>query len=235
VGRRQDRVNEFVLKAGSGKASGMAFDLAKIDEVPKFAQSVISSHPDLDCVVLNAGIQYVMDFSKPKTVDISKITHEITVNYIAMVAITHAFMPFFLSKPGEKGLLYTTTSLMSVPYPMVLNYSASKAALHSFIMSVREQLKESNVTGINLVELVTPLVQTELHDGQPGWEPGFNPGMPVKDFVDEALKGFATKEEVVAVGHAKMVYDEFEVERSKRVRPAWEMAKKGLGKAHRFD
>lgn len=49
---------------------------------------------------------------------------------------------------------------MSVPYPMVLNYSASKAALHSFILSVREQLKQKPDQKINLVELVTPLVQS---------------------------------------------------------------------------
>lgn len=48
-----------------------------------------------------------------------------------------------------------------MPYPMVLNYSASKAALHSFIISVREQLKQNPGQNINLVELVTPLVQSK--------------------------------------------------------------------------
>ena len=39
-----------------------------------------------------------MDFSKPHTVDIGKIQHEITVNYVSMVALTQAFMPFFLGR-----------------------------------------------------------------------------------------------------------------------------------------
>ena len=60
--------------------------------------SIIKSHPDLDAIFLNAGVQYVMDFSKPHTVDISKIQNEVTINYISMVALTHAFMPFFQSK-----------------------------------------------------------------------------------------------------------------------------------------
>ena len=42
-----------------------------------------------------------MDFSKPHTVDIGKIQHEITVNYVSMVALTHAFIPFFQSKANQ--------------------------------------------------------------------------------------------------------------------------------------
>ena len=60
--------------------------------------SITKAHPDLDCVFLNAGVQYVMDFSKPQTVDMGKIQYEILVNYVSMVALTHAFMPFFQSK-----------------------------------------------------------------------------------------------------------------------------------------
>jgi short-subunit dehydrogenase len=56
----------------------------------------------------------------------------------------------------------TTTSLMSMPYPMVFNYSASKAALHSFILSMREQLKQKPECRIKVTELVTPLVQSKF-------------------------------------------------------------------------
>lgn len=119
VGRRQDRLDAFVAKAGSCKASAAAFDLANLEGIPSFAQrwrftsrpaslpktlllnecqSITKSHPDLDSVFLNAGVQYVMDFSKPHTVDIGRIQHEMTVNYLSFVALTHAFMPFFQRK-----------------------------------------------------------------------------------------------------------------------------------------
>jgi short-subunit dehydrogenase len=42
-----------------------------------------------------------MDFSKPQTVDLAKIQHEMTVNYISMVALTHAFVPFFQEKAAR--------------------------------------------------------------------------------------------------------------------------------------
>jgi len=59
--------------------------------------------------------------------------------------------------------------------------------------------------------------------------------MPVDAFVDEALKGVEQKLPVIAVGHAAQVYAEFEAEKDKRVAPNWEIAKKNLGTAHRFD
>ncbi|KAI0379430.1 NADP-dependent dehydrogenase-like protein [Hypomontagnella monticulosa] len=237
VGRRQSRLDSFVSAHGSSKAAGVAFDIAEIAKIPSFAETVIKQHPDLDCIVLNAGVQYVMDFSKPHTVDMAKIQNEININYIAMVGITHAFMPFFQANSINKevAFIYTTTSLMSMPYPMVLNYSASKAALHAFIICIREQFKQKPESKINTVELVVPLVQTELHDGQPGWSPDFNPGMPVKQFVSESIAGFEAKEETVAIGQAKQIFDEFELEKGRRVGPVWEMIKKNMGKAHTFD
>jgi NADP-dependent 3-hydroxy acid dehydrogenase YdfG len=38
VGRRQDRLDSFVAKAGEGKASGVALDIAAIDKIPAFAK-----------------------------------------------------------------------------------------------------------------------------------------------------------------------------------------------------
>ncbi|KAL2163801.1 hypothetical protein VTH06DRAFT_5860 [Thermothelomyces fergusii] len=239
VGRRRDRLDSFVAANANapGNAWGEPLDISALDQIPDFAKRITAAHPDLDCVFLNAGIQYVMDFSKPWTVDLANIQREITVNYVSMVALTHAFVPFFQEKAAKQekvAFLYTTTSLMSLPYPMTLNYSASKAALHSFLLSIREQFRHAGQE-IGVLELVTPLVQTELHNGQPGWGPDFNPGMPVDVFVREALAGFAAGEETVAVGQARAVFDEFEAEKGRRVGPVWANIRKAMGKAHTFD
>ncbi|KAF2204388.1 NADP-dependent dehydrogenase-like protein [Delitschia confertaspora ATCC 74209] len=234
VGRRQERLDSLAAETGVATAQ---FDIGKVNEIPAFAESITKNHSDLDVIFLNAGVQYVMDFSKPHTVDITKITHEVTVNYISMVALTHAFMPFFQAKSTAQDVafIYTSTSLISLPYPMVLDYCASKAALHSFILSVREQLKQNPDQRILLSELITPLVQTELHDGQPGWGGDFNPGMPAAAFVEECLIGINQKQEVVAVGPAAGVYAEFEEAKDKRVGPQWQFFKKALAGAHQLD
>jgi NADP-dependent 3-hydroxy acid dehydrogenase YdfG len=36
IGRRQERLDDFVAQHGSEKASGIAFDIEKLDEIPAF-------------------------------------------------------------------------------------------------------------------------------------------------------------------------------------------------------
>lgn len=37
VGRRKDRLDQFVAKHGAAKADSVVFDIADIDKIPKFA------------------------------------------------------------------------------------------------------------------------------------------------------------------------------------------------------
>lgn len=67
-------------------------------------------------------------------------------------------------------------------------YSASKAALDVFVMCLREQLRDTNVT----VQHISPgPVQTELHDAEMGKEAGSKFGMPMRDFVSEVAAGLS--------------------------------------------
>jgi NADP-dependent 3-hydroxy acid dehydrogenase YdfG len=38
VGRRQERLDEFVQTHGDKKADGVAFDITRLDEIPKFVE-----------------------------------------------------------------------------------------------------------------------------------------------------------------------------------------------------
>jgi short-subunit dehydrogenase involved in D-alanine esterification of teichoic acids len=58
--------------------------------------------------------------------------------------------------PVSSGLAFTHS-------PWVPSYGATKAALHSFTASLRVQLKATNV---NVIEVIPPLVESELHDGK---------------------------------------------------------------------
>lgn len=76
-------------------------------------------------------------------------------------------------------------------------YGASKAALESFILSLREQLRETRVT----VQQISPgPVQTEIHDAHSGKEVGRKFGMPIEDFVKESWAGLVDGEEDIYPG-----------------------------------
>jgi short-subunit dehydrogenase involved in D-alanine esterification of teichoic acids len=196
VGRRKDRLDEFVRTHGSDKASSAVFDIAETNKIPGFAREIATAYPDLDCVFLNAGVQRRYDFSRPHTVDLAGFDLEMKVNYSSFVALTHAFLPDLLKKP-DAGVIYTTSNLSMVPAGPMPSYSASKAALSAFILCLREQLRG---TRVKVIELSPPLVQTELHDAEMGPDVGRKMGMPVDVFADLAYQGLAAGKDQVVIG-----------------------------------
>lgn len=104
VGRRKDRLDEFVAKHGD-KAKSISFDIGDTEKASQFAADVIESSPDIDCVFLNAGYQRKHDFAKPESVDIKGFIHETHVNFISFVVLTHAFLPHLLKKKQETSFI----------------------------------------------------------------------------------------------------------------------------------
>ena len=130
TGRRKEKLEQFVQQHGNDKASAVPMDITNIDEIPGFAtklvfpeasceprvaacdhdimlmfDSVIKTHPDLDCLILNAGIQRLVDFTKPETLDMSSIQNEFNTNYISYIALTKAFLPFLQAKEEVSALI----------------------------------------------------------------------------------------------------------------------------------
>jgi short-subunit dehydrogenase involved in D-alanine esterification of teichoic acids len=184
VGRRRERLDAIVNKHGHGKVQAVTFDITDLAGIPNFVTNIMESNEDVDCIIMNSGIQRKADFSKPESIDMNVINEEFTVNYLAPLALTKAFLPALQSRETESCLMYTTSGLALVPIPRCSNYCASKAAMHHFILCLREQLKGTNV---NVVELLPPAVQTELHDAkhQPDIKDGGSIGMPLAQFTDE--------------------------------------------------
>jgi len=209
VGRRKEKLEEFVHKHGKDKATAVPFDITEMEKIPNFVTNITKTYPDLDCIFMNSGIQRSFDFSKPESVDISVVQTELTTNYLSYLALTLGFLPFLQNKDQESSIIYTTSGLALVPLVRCPNYCASKAALHHFILCLREQLKDSPV---KVIELFPPAVQTELHDEkhQPSIKNGRQIGMPLDQFTEEAHAGLAQGKDQVAVGTAKSAFNQFE-------------------------
>ena len=212
VGRRKERLEELVHEYGHDKVSAVPFDITKMNAISAFAFNVIGTHDDLDCIVLNSGIQRKVDFSKPEDVDMDVINEEVVTNYLSQVAITKAFLPFLMNKSTETALVYTSSGLSLVPMLRCMNYCASKAALHQFVLSLRVQLL---TTKVKVVELFPPAVQTELHDAkhQPDIKNGSEMGMPLDDFIEETYQGLAGGFEQIPIGRSKSSFQAFEMKR----------------------
>jgi short-subunit dehydrogenase involved in D-alanine esterification of teichoic acids len=80
-------------------------------------------------------------------------------------------------------------------------YCATKAALRSFTLSLRHQLR---ATSVRVVELSPPAVSTELHDYM--GSTGRDIGIPLEEFVREAMEGLNSGSEEIHVANAKNLF-----------------------------
>ncbi|GKU07776.1 oxidoreductase dlte [Fusarium langsethiae] len=194
VGRRHTRLQAFVKTHGSDVSSAITFDVTNLARIKGFANTVIKSNPDLDCVIISSGVQHGFDFTQPETVDLSLLGVELTTNYTSVVHLTAAFLPH-LKKEPHGNLVYINANLGLIPaMTRTPNYNASKAALHAFVMDIRYQLRDDGCP-LRIVEVFPPAVQTELHneEHQPDIVNGKEIGMPLDEFIgqmyDELVKG----------------------------------------------
>ncbi|KAL2354335.1 hypothetical protein BJ546DRAFT_55786 [Cryomyces antarcticus] len=213
-GRRQDKLAAFVSKHSKDKAEAIAFDITKLDAIPQFAADVTKAHPELDCVILHSGIQRGFDFTKPANIDLSTLGEELTTNHLSFVHLTVAFLPHLQKHKNETALIYTTSGLGLVPMVRCANYCATKAALHHFILVLREQMSDGP-GNVKVIEIFPPAVQTELHDEkhQPDIKNGGQIGMPLDEFTDETYKGLLEGKDQIPVGMSKDAFEGFELKR----------------------
>jgi short-subunit dehydrogenase involved in D-alanine esterification of teichoic acids len=239
-GRRQENIDAFIKKHGSSKASGTAFDITNLSGIPAWAKSIQKEHPDLDCVILNSGIQRGFDFSKPETVDLSAVELEFTTNYLSYIHMAMSFLPILesQSQSSPAAIAFTTSGLALVPLLRCPNYCASKAALHHWILCLRQQLLDSG-SKVKAIELLPPAVQTELHDAkhQPDIKDGKNIGIPLKEYVDSTWSQLSEGKEQVPVGMSAMGFKEggFEDLRQKAFHGMTAAMKKGHGPPSKSD
>ena len=138
VGRRQDRIDEFIRKHSSDKAGGFAYDITHGKGLNEFVKGVTTSYPDLDCVYLNAGVQGAYDFAKPGQVDLERFHDEMNINYTCLVNITTAFLPFLQAKasPASVVLLVQrdTAIYLSPPSPPLHTLWVTDISCHTALV-----------------------------------------------------------------------------------------------------
>jgi uncharacterized oxidoreductase len=100
-----------------------------------------------------------------------------------------------LKRQTEATVINTTSVLGFVPLAVTAVYSSTKAAMHSYTMSLRYKLKD---TRVRVLELAPPWVQTDLLGSNN--EPR---AMPLAEFIEETMRFLGTDADEVLVESAK--------------------------------
>ncbi|HEX8328055.1 MAG TPA: SDR family oxidoreductase [Hymenobacter sp.] len=187
IGRRADKLAEAQQQhPGLITRECDVADAAARTELVRWATA---EYPGLNVLVNNAGIQHRVQLAEDA--DWEERRQEIVINVEAPIHLAMLLIPH-LRQQATPAIINVTSGLSFAPAAFVPIYSATKAALHSFTLSLRHQLKP---TGISVLEIVPPAVNTDL--GGPGLHTF---GANVDEFADSVMARLAAGEEEVGFG-----------------------------------
>ncbi len=164
----------------------------------RLASQVVADFPALNVLLNNAGIQNRFQLADlPADLAAWEAQRqEIAINLEAPIHLAALLVPH-LRQQANAAIINVTSGLAFAPMAFAPVYCATKAALHSFTLSLRQQLLP---VGIQVLEIVPPAVNTDLGGtGLHTW------GVPVDDFADSIMARLAAGEEEVGYGTSEAI------------------------------
>jgi uncharacterized oxidoreductase len=154
-------------------------DVADPTDVRAFARQVIKRHPRLNVLVNCAGVMRYEDLTIER--NLQDAEDIVVTNLLGPIRLTDALIAHLAGQP-DAAIINVSSGLGFVPLAPAATYSATKAAIHSYTVSLREQLRGK----VEVIEVVPPAVRTDLTPGQRTRD-GY---MPLDDYIDETMALF---------------------------------------------
>lgn len=197
-GRRENKLEE--AKALLPSLITRKCDLSKFEERRELVNFCIQQFPAINMLVNNAGIQREVDFKKGEA-DYLNSENETAVNLEATFHLTALFTPHFMDQK-ESAIINVSSGLGLVPLVIVPIYSATKAALHSFSISLRKQLEH---TGVKVFEILPPIVDTELDNGARDRRGQTDKGISAEKVAIESIQALHADKYEIPIGIVKVL------------------------------
>jgi Short-chain dehydrogenase involved in D-alanine esterification of lipoteichoic acid and wall teichoic acid (D-alanine transfer protein) len=174
---RREGVLRAVAEANPGMASA-TLDMEDAAAIRAFADQAVKDHPALNVVINNAGIMQAEDLTTDPF-DLTTAEATIATNLLGPIRLTTALLPH-LKAQARATIMTVTSGLAFIPLTATPTYNATKAAMHSWSISLRHQLRN---TSVEVLELAPPAVATDLMPGH-----AENPNsMPLTDYTAEVI------------------------------------------------
>jgi uncharacterized oxidoreductase len=190
AGRRRGHL-DAVMAANPG-IEAVELDITDPTSVNKVAAKLIAGHPDLNVLINNAGIM-LPDAAAGK-IDDALMVATITTNLMGPIRMTSALIEH-LKGQRDAVVAYTSSVLGFVPLAATAVYSATKAAVHSYVLSQRFMLRD---TTVRVLEIAPPWVRTGLMNSQEAQQ-----AMPLTQFIEETIAVLRTDADEILIDAAK--------------------------------
>jgi len=200
-GRRKDRLT--AAKRRLPALHTKRCDIS-VESQRKHLLSWTTSHfPNLNVLINNAGIQRQLDFTSPKVTESPyREDDEVAINLHAAIRLCALFTPTLL-KQKKAAIVNISSGLAFTPIAMMPIYCATKAAIHSFTMSLRHQLRN---TSVRVFEAAPPTTDTELDRSFAGEEEDAYRGISPHEVAAAIVAGIKADREEILIGEALALY-----------------------------
>jgi uncharacterized oxidoreductase len=177
-------------------------DVAVESERKSLINWATTRFPDLNVLVNNAAIQRQVDFTSPRVVNTAAPKDdEVTINLASQIRLCALLTPI-LMKRKKAAILNISSRLAFVPIATMPIYCATKAAIHSFTISLRHQLRS---TSIQVFEAAPPTTDTELDASFAGEQEAYR-GISPREVAKAILEGMKADKEEILIGGARELY-----------------------------
>ena len=178
TGRRQPLLDEMMAKRPG--LTGITADVTDTASLARAAEEIHSRFPGLNMLIANAGISASEDMTSGDW-NASAAEALVQTNIMGVIRSVAAFLPVIREQPGAT-IMATSSNLAFIPRADFPTYCATKAFLHSWLQSLRHQLRH---VPVEVLELSPPYVQTALTGTQQMSDPR---AMPLDDYVTEVMQ-----------------------------------------------
>lgn len=210
VGRTEKTLAQTANELGH-RTAYYVLDTGNISDIPSFVQKVIKEHPEVDCLINNAGVQRPLDVND---FDLGSADQEIDINIRGPMHLAIGFLDHFKSKQAA-AIINVSSILGFVPFSIINPvYNGTKAWLHFWTMNLRTQLsKDEKGRNIKVVEIAPPTVATDLHRDRSNPDDNKKENNPdaltVEEFMEFVRKGFEEDKETIGAGSSIGVVDKW--------------------------
>jgi uncharacterized oxidoreductase len=192
-GRSEERLQKALAELKNAVA--IQGDLSIEADRIRIAEELKTNYADVNIIINNAGAAFGYLLSETTNAH-EKALIEMNTNYFAIIHFTELMVPHLLEKE-EAGVVNVSSIAVYGSHKFLPTYGATKAALHSYTMALRQTYEEQK--NLQIYEVYPPLVNTEFSA-----EIGGAAGIQPSEVADELLIGLENNLFDIPVGDTKI-------------------------------
>jgi len=198
-GRNEERLQKALQELENTVA--IQGDLSVEADRIHIAKELKTNYQEVNIIINNAGAAFGYLLSETTNAH-EKAAIEMNTNYFSVIHFTELMLPHLLEKT-EAAIANVSSIAVFGSHKFLPTYGATKAALHSYTVALRDTFEEQK--NLQIYEIYPPLVNTEFSA-----EIGGANGIPPSEVADEFFIALEKNQFDVPVGDTKQFFKKTE-------------------------